>query len=97
KPIYSYAGLIGQAIMDSACKKASLNEIYSYISRNYPFYKMENPGWQNSIRHNLSLNESFMKVPRKPYEPGKGSYWAIVPGAEYQFVNGGFKKKTVES
>lgn len=93
KPSYSYAAMIGQAILSAPQKKICLNDIYSFIMHNYPFYKKEDAGWQNSIRHNLSLNESFIKVARGPNEPGKGHFWAIAEGAEDQFANGGFKKR----
>jgi hypothetical protein len=53
----------------------TLAGIYSYIMSTYKYYDMEDPsGWQNSIRHNLSLNKAFIRVARGPHEPGKVSY-----------------------
>jgi len=46
RPNYSYASLIAQAISDSKEKKLTLNEIYKWVSDNYPYYKMEDTGWQ---------------------------------------------------
>ncbi|RKP38810.1 fork head domain DNA binding protein, partial [Dimargaris cristalligena] len=92
KPHYSYASLIAQAINSTEAKKITLNGIYTYIASTYPYYQMAKNGWQNSIRHNLSLNKAFMKVQRGDKEPGKGAYWAIEKEYQPMFSNGVYKR-----
>ncbi len=48
---------------------------------------------QNSIRHNLSLNRYFLKVPRSQEEPGKGSFWRIDPTSETKLVEQAFRRR----
>ncbi|KAF9364609.1 Forkhead box protein J2 [Mortierella sp. NVP85] len=79
KPAQSYSFLITTAILESMNKQLTLNEIYEWVMEHYPWYRNANNGWKNSIRHNLSLNKAFMRVPRPPSEPGKGSYWKLDP------------------
>ncbi|KAJ1983291.1 hypothetical protein H4R34_001375 [Dimargaris verticillata] len=92
KPHFSYASLIAQAINSTEEKKITLNGIYNYIASTYPYYQLTKNGWQNSIRHNLSLNKAFVKVQRADNEPGKGAYWAIEKEYQSMFANGVYKR-----
>jgi Forkhead domain len=77
KPQESYAYMIYKALECSAEGKLTLADIYSWIEKMYPYYQTADPVWKNSIRHNLSLNAAFKKIPRPPSSKGKGGYWAI--------------------
>ncbi|XP_066430876.1 forkhead box protein I1c-like [Eleutherodactylus coqui] len=93
RPPCSYSALIALAIQNAKEKKLTLSQIYQYVVDNYPFYQKSKAGWQNSIRHNLSLNDCFKKVARDEGDPGKGNYWTLDPNCEKMFDNGSFRRK----
>ncbi|XP_018020896.1 forkhead box protein B1-like [Hyalella azteca] len=93
KPPYSYISLTAMAIWNSPEKMCTLAEIYKFIMDSFPYYKKNTQRWQNSLRHNLSFNDCYIKIPRRPDRPGKGAYWTLHPSAMNMFENGSFLRR----
>ncbi|TPX37171.1 hypothetical protein SmJEL517_g00798 [Synchytrium microbalum] len=77
KPQQSYATIITYALQTATGGQMTLNDIYEWVMHYYPYFRTAGAGWKNSIRHNLSLNRAFVRVPRPPNEGGKGAYWTL--------------------
>ena len=93
KPPYSYISLTAMAIWNNPEKMCTLSEIYKFIMDSFPYYRKNTQRWQNSLRHNLSFNDCFIKIPRRPDRPGKGAYWTLHPSAMNMFENGSFLRR----
>ncbi|CAB1341067.1 unnamed protein product [Coregonus sp. 'balchen'] len=78
KPPYSYLAMIAMVVQNSPEKKLTLSEILKEISALFPFFKGNYKGWRDSVRHNLSSYDCFVKVLKDPGKPqGKGNFWAV--------------------
>ncbi|XP_055928516.1 uncharacterized protein LOC129959653 [Argiope bruennichi] len=92
RPPFSYVAMIRQAILESPSKRLTLQEIYSYVLGTFPYYKSKD-GWKNSIRHNLSLNKCFIRVPREGGGEKKGSFWTFDPAFNDMFEGNNYRRR----
>ena len=74
KPYMSYAKLIAEALKYAPEQALVLSDIYKAISTKHPYYKLEIPNWQNSIRQTLTVNKNFIKGERSDK---RGWYWKL--------------------
>ncbi|XP_071805632.1 uncharacterized protein [Asterias amurensis] len=93
KPPYSYVALIAMAIKEAQDRRRTLSQIYQYIINKFPYYEKNKKGWQNSIRHNLSLNECFVKIPREGGGERKGNFWTLDPAYDDMFEKGNYRRR----
>jgi len=90
KPPYSYISLICMAIANTAEKKATLRDIIKYIESHFPYYRT-NKKWHGSIRHNLTINDCFVKLPRRL--GNRSCLWTIDPAFGDMFDNGSLRRR----
>jgi hypothetical protein len=61
--------------------QVTLGEIYDKIKEKYAYYKQrpKETAWKNSIRHNLTVHDCFVKILRdkSKNETGKGGFWTV--------------------
>ena len=92
----SYIALIARAILSSPSLRCCLKDIYSFIEEKCPHLPERSPNsWRNSVRHNLSLNDCFVKAIR--CENGKGNYWTIHPANLADFLRGDFRRRKAKA
>uniref|UniRef100_UPI00358E4D40 forkhead box protein P1-like n=1 Tax=Myxine glutinosa TaxID=7769 RepID=UPI00358E4D40 len=78
RPPFTYASLIRQAILECPEKQLTLNEIYTWFTQTFAYFRRNAATWKNAVRHNLSLHKCFVRV-----ESVKGAVWTV-DEMEYQ-------------
>ncbi|KAF2787409.1 hypothetical protein K505DRAFT_421799 [Melanomma pulvis-pyrius CBS 109.77] len=77
-----YAQLIYRALLEKPGHTMILREIYNWFMENTDkAADKETKGWQNSIRHNLSMNGAFEKVDQPCEDSKKGFMWRLTEKA----------------
>ncbi|KAG5878190.1 hypothetical protein JTB14_034022 [Gonioctena quinquepunctata] len=73
----------GDTSPNSALQRARADKTYrrSYTHAKPPY------------SHSLSFNDCFIKVPRTPDKPGKGSFWSLHPESGNMFENGCYLRR----
>ena len=51
------------ALKNSRTGQLSVQEIYKFLCEHFPFFNTAPQGWKNSVRHALSMNKCFQKIP----------------------------------
>ncbi|KAI5214025.1 Forkhead Box Protein H1 [Manis pentadactyla] len=78
KPPYTYLAMIALVIQAAPSRRLKLAQIIRQVQAVFPFFRDDYEGWKDSIRHNLSSNRCFRKVPKDPAKPqAKGNFWAV--------------------
>ncbi|TKA75378.1 hypothetical protein B0A55_06014 [Friedmanniomyces simplex] len=78
-----YAQLLWRCLKQAPEHTMTLKELYDWVREHSQKAKdPKNRGWQNSVRHNLSMNAAFERVPpRESQGVKKGSLWRLTPAA----------------
>ncbi|KAK7186611.1 fork head domain-containing protein [Paraphaeosphaeria sporulosa] len=77
-----YAQLIFDALKQAPNHTMILRDIYDWFRKNTDkALDKDTKGWQNSIRHNLSMNGAFEKVDQPFEEAKKGFMWKLTQDA----------------
>ena len=86
----SYVAVIAHAILSSPRQRLPLSEIYQFIEERHPQFTENRARWKNTVRHNLSLHDCFVRG--EVAFNKKGCNWRIHPGFVGEFSRGDFSR-----
>ncbi|EDV25825.1 uncharacterized protein TRIADDRAFT_24515, partial [Trichoplax adhaerens] len=74
RPPFTYASMIRQAIIESPHQQLSLSEIYNWFVAHFKYFRNKEDAatWKNAVRHNLSIQQCFVRV-----ETLNGAVWTF--------------------
>ena len=86
----TYVTVIARAILSSPLQRLPLSEIYKFIEQRFPAFTENRARWKNTVRHNLSLHDCFLRG--EVSVDKKGCNWRIHPSFIADFRRGDFSR-----
>ena len=93
KPPYSYVALTTMAITSTPYRKMNLADILRFIQEKFPYYRTCPLKWKNAIRHNLTINDCFVKLPLENQQKQRSHFWTVDPTSEMTFDEGSYRRR----
>uniref|UniRef100_A0ACB8EF50 Uncharacterized protein n=1 Tax=Sphaerodactylus townsendi TaxID=933632 RepID=A0ACB8EF50_9SAUR len=94
KPPYSYVALIATAIQESPEQRLPVGGIYRAIAARFPYYRLSQKSWQNTVRHTLSVHACFRRVPpRPPAQRARSHDWQLDPAFRHVLQQRGHRRR----
>lgn len=90
KTSLSYVAVIAHAILSSPRQRLALSEIYQFIEEQHPEFTENRARWKNTVRHNLSLHDCFVRGEVALNK--KGCNWRIHPSFIAEYSRGDFSR-----
>lgn len=90
KTAFSYVAVIAQAILSAPRQRLTLSEIYQFIEEKHPEFTENRARWKNTVRHNLSLHDCFVRGEVALNK--KGCNWRIHPNFIAEYSRGDFSR-----
>lgn len=90
KTSLSYVAVIAHAILSSPRQRLTLSEIYQFIEEQHPVFTENRARWKNTVRHNLSLHDCFVRGEVALNK--KGCNWRIHPSFIAEYSRGDFSR-----
>ena len=90
KSTLSYVAVIAHAILSAPRQRLTLSEIYQFIEEENPEFTENRARWKNTVRHNLSLHDCFVRGEVALNK--KGCNWRIHPSFIAEYSRGDFSR-----
>ena len=96
KPLFTFTELLLMAIEASPMNHCTYDDVYQFLQQEYPYFcQLLDTDWKSDVRHTLSQNKCFIKLPNYCESPNNVQhYWTINKSSpQFQVIQSSGKLK----